>query len=149
MREAGGGAATAAEFGDLLKACGWSAREVARRAGVLEATGYGWRNGSEVVPDDVLAWMRDVASAIRRLPAPRPVRLSRPVGRPRGDSYVLEMLRWFGRPVSVREMCEAAPQYGRQAGWTTMQQYLERLVATRRVVRLPGRPITYALPGQK
>ena len=145
----GSGAATAAEFGDLLKACGWSAREVSRRVGVMEPRGYGWRNGSEVVPEDVLAWLRDVASAVRRLPAPQPVKLSRPVGRPRGDNYVLEMLRWSGRPMSVRELCDLAPQFGRQAGWPTMQQYVERLLVTQQAVRLPGRPITYAVVGQK
>lgn len=143
----GSRAATAAEFGDLLKACGWSAREVSRR--VMEPRGYGWRNGSEVVPEDVLAWLRDVASAVRRLPAPQPVRVSRPVGRPRGGNYVLEMLRWSGRPMSVRELCDLAPQFGRQAGWPTMQQYVERLLVTQQVVRLPGRPITYAVVRQK
>ena len=71
------------------------------------------------------------------------------MGRPRGDNYVLEMLRWSGRPMSVRELCDLAPQFGRQAGWPTMQQYVERLLVTQQVVRLPGRPITYALPGQK
>lgn len=66
---------------------------------------------------------------------------------------MLEMLRWAGRPMSVREMCDLAPQFGREVAAITMRQNLERLAATGQVVKLESGPvrgiwITYALPTQ-
>jgi hypothetical protein len=59
------------------------------------------------------------------------------------------MLRWAGRPMSVREMCDLAPQFGREVALITMRQSLERLSATGQALKLEGSPITYAMVGQK
>lgn len=62
---------------------------------------------------------------------------------------MLEMLRWAARPMSVRGMCDLAPQFGREVATITMRQNLERLATTGQAVKLGGSPVTYALPTQK
>jgi hypothetical protein len=59
------------------------------------------------------------------------------------------MLRWAGRPMSVREMCDLAPQFGREVAPITMRQSLERLASTGQAVKLEGGLITYSLPDAK
>jgi len=142
-------ASDAAELKRLLLSCGWSVRQVALRVGASEAAGARWVAGAEAVPPEVLAWLRAVASALEAAPPPQLPTLRRPRGRPRGGSYVLEMLRWAGRPMSVREMCNLAPQFGREVLSMTMRQNLERLSATGQAVKLEGDLITYSLPDAK
>lgn len=141
-------ASGAADLRELLLGCGWSVRQVALRVGASEASGARWLAGVEPVPAEVMAWLRAVASALEAVPPPQLSAPRRSPGRPRGGSYVLEMLRWAGRPMSVREMCDLAPQFGREVEAITMRQNLERLAATGQVVKLEGSPITYASPTQ-
>ena len=144
-----------AELKGLLLTCGWSVRQVARRVGASEAAGARWLAGVEPVPAEVVAWLRAVAGMLEDLPPCQLPAVRRPRGRPRGGSYVLEILRWAGRPLSVREMCALAPAFGREVAAITMRQNLERLSVAGQVLKidgmlkLDGSPITYALPGQK
>ena len=142
-------ASGAAELKALLLSCGWSVRQVALRVGASEAAGARWVAGAEAPPPELMSWLRAVASALEGVPAPPLPAVRRARGRPRGGSYVLEILRWIGPPASVREMCEAAQHFSREVATITMRQNLERLVVTGQVLKLDGSPITYALPGQK
>lgn len=137
----------AVEFRELLKACGWTARHVAMMAGAPVQRGSDWASGVRPVPPEVVAWLRRVV-ALLRAEAP-PVLARRSGGRPPGGSYVLEMLRWVGRPVTVRELCDAAPGFGREVKATVLRELLDRQVAGGRAVRSQTSPVTYALPTQK
>jgi len=137
----------AAEFRDLVKACGWTPRWVALMAGAPPQRGADWSGGVRPVPPEVEAWLRRV-SEVLRAEAPPALR-RRSGGRPVGSSYVLEMLRWAGRPMTVREMCDLAPQFGRDPRPLVLRELLDRQVAGGRAVRSSGRPITYSLPDAK
>lgn len=139
-------ASGAADLRGLLLDCGWSARWVAVRVGASEGAGARWLAGVDPVPAVVIAWLRAVVVALEVVPCPLLSAPRRSPGRPRGGSYVLEVLRWGGGgPASVREVCDFSRQFGREVALITMRQNLERLAATGQLVRLDGSPVRYAL----
>jgi hypothetical protein len=58
------------DFRALCAACGWTAREAARRAGYSPNMGPQWLRGSRTCPPSVAAWLSRVAAALDQLPPP-------------------------------------------------------------------------------
>jgi len=60
------------ELTHLLGQIGWTRGELARRLGVSDSAVQGWATGRREAPENLLAWLRDVASQMAEAGAQPP-----------------------------------------------------------------------------
>jgi plasmid maintenance system antidote protein VapI len=62
---------TPADLAATLDALGWSSRHLARQLGCAQNTPQNWLSGRAAVPPQVASWLRALAVAHARHPAPQ------------------------------------------------------------------------------